>query len=344
MPRWLTGGLVFPLIVLNGWVALLVFHHFKSLITVLLSATLLSFILDYPVRWLHRRRVSRLRAVLLVFFLALSFFVILGLTLVPIVIGQLNELATRLPSWIESGSQQLQSLQSWAATHQLPINLSRLTIQLEDRLSSQLQSLSGEVLSFVLNAVGSVVGLLLTVVLTFYLLLHGKRLWDGLFQLFPASIAPRIRQSLRQNFENYFIAQATIAASMGVSAIIAFLIMQVPFGLLFGLGIGVMTLFPFGASLSIWAISFLLALNSIWLGVKVFVVAMVLDQFVENGVAPRLLGGFTGLNPVWILISLLLGAQVAGILGLVVAVPFASSVKSLFDILKVRPPQATSEP
>jgi predicted PurR-regulated permease PerM len=111
-------------------------------------------------------------------------------------------------------------------------------------------------------------------------------------------------------------------------------LLQVPFALLFGLGVGFMALFPFGTGVSITAIGLLMALKNFWLGMKVLAVAAIIQQVIENGVAPRLLGGFTGLNPVWILVALLLGAQVAGILGLLLAVPLAGFLKGAAMVLR----------
>lgn len=170
--------------------------------------------------------------------------------------------------------------------------------------------------------------------MTFYLLLHGDQLWDDLYKLFPVRIRTPIRLALKKNFKNYLIGQASVAALIGILMTLAFVIIQVPFGLLFGMVIGVMALFPFGASLGISLVCFLVALNSIWLGVKVLITAIIVDQIIENGIAPRLLGGFTGLNPVLILLSLLIGARIAGFLGLIIAVPLASFIKSLITILQ----------
>jgi predicted PurR-regulated permease PerM len=108
---------------------------------------------------------------------------------------------------------------------------------------------------------------------------------------------------------------------------------------LFGIAVGVAAIFPFGPALSITIISFLTALKSIWLGVRVVSVAAVIDQVVENAIAPQLIGGFVGLNPVWILVSLLVGTKIAGFLGLIVAVPVASSIKGLFENSKIPPSQ-----
>ena len=205
------------------------------------------------------------------------------------------------------------------------------------RITYQLQQLSGQIVGSFFSVVGSLLDLLLTVVLTFYMLLHGSELWQDLFQFFPDNSRQAIRDSLKRTFNNYFVGQLTVASVMGVSITITFLIIQVPFGLLFGLVVGLMALFPFGAALSISLVSFLMALKSIWLGLRVLAIAFVIEQIVESIVAPRLLGEFTGLNPVLILVSLLIGAQLGGFLGLVLAVPIAGFIKSVFNIFQLQP-------
>lgn len=213
--------------------------------------------------------------------------------------------------------------------------MTRLTAQLELKLTAQIQSLSAGILSQLPNAVSIGVDIGLTIVLTFYLLIHGEKLWDGIFQWLPESWNEKARPLIRQNFQNYFLGQATVALIMGTTMTVAFVLIKVPFGLLFDLAVGVMALFPFGASVSIAIISCLTALKSIWLGIRVVAVAAVLDQVVANVIAPQLIGGIVGLNPVWILVSLLLGTKIAGVLGLIVAVPIASSIKSLFEVFRV---------
>lgn len=330
-PRWTLWGLVLPLLVLNGWTLLLLLNYFQGIITMLVIALLLTFVLNFPVRLLQHLKIPRTRAVLLVLLLAIALLAVLGVTVIPTLIEQGTELANRLPTWVDSGTEQLQAFQSWAATRHLSIDVSKLIIQLEERLSTQLQDLSGAVLNFLFDAIGSVLNLMLTMVLTFYLLLNGERLWNGIFQWFPSSIGSQIHQAFRQNFQNYFIGQITLALLMGTAMTVAFVVIQVPFGLLFGLGVGLLALFPFGVPLGIVLVSSLTALKSIWLGLRVLIIATIIDQGIENGVAPQLMGGLTGLNPVWILVSLLVGAKIGGLLGLVVAVPFASSLKSLAD-------------
>lgn len=334
LPKWLTRGLVLPLLVLNGWLLLLVFEYFQSLITIFATATLLSFILDYPVRFLEQRRLPRAIAILIVLLSGILLLGIIGVTIIPILIEQLNELLEKLPSWVASGSEQAKVFEVWADERNFPINVSSLVANSLGRISYQLQQLSGQILGSLFSVVGSLLDLLLTIVLTFYLLLHGTELWHDLFQIVPEETRLRIRESLKRTFNNYFVGQLTVASVMWLSITVTFFIIQVPFGFLFGLFVGLMALFPFGAALSISLVSFLMALKSIWLGLRVLAIAFVIEQIVESVIAPRLLGEFTGLNPVLVLVSLLAGAQLGGFLGLILAVPTTSFIKALFEIFK----------
>jgi predicted PurR-regulated permease PerM len=65
--------------------------------------------------------------------------------------------------------------------------------------------------------------------------------------------------------------------------------------------------------------------------VKVLATAVVIDQLIDQAIAPRLLGKFTGLRPIWVLIALLVGTNVAGVLGLLIAVPVAGFIKDTAD-------------
>lgn len=337
LPSWVNWGLAFPLIVLNGWLFLIVFNYFDSLIGTFIIANLLAFVLNYLVKFLATHGINRNVAVLIVFICTILILGTLGLTLTPIAIAQLNELIIRLPSWFQSGIQQIQALNDLAVSHNIDINLTGIANQLTVRVSSQLQSLTGQTLSIILGTVGSTVDVLLTVVLTFYLLLHGEELWDGVNQWLPQPMGTDLRELLRQNFENYYIGQASLAAIIALSMTTAFVALALPLGLLFGLVMGFMALFPFGLTLSIIIVSLLMALRSFWLGVRVLIVAVLIQQLIENVIAPRLLGGFTGLNPVWILVVLLIGAKVGGILGLLIAVPLAGFVKNSFHVFFAKP-------
>ncbi len=329
--RALKLGLPFPLVIFNGWLALQVIQYFQPLVTIFVLAAVLAFILNYPVQFLQQRDIKRNYAVILVFFLSLTILIGLSITFVPILLEQLNESLQLLPQWIDSGSQELKVLDDWATTRNLPISFSQLAHQLIDRLPGELQALAEQFFSLAVGAVDSVSEVILTIVLAFYLLLDGQRIWNYLFKWFPPRFASRVQQSLQHNFQNYFVAQVALACLVGFAMTVTFLVLKVPFGLIFGLAIGVLTLIPFGDVLSFSLVSLLVAAHDFWLGVKTISVTLVVDQIIDQAIAPRLLGSFTGLSPVGIVAALAVGTKVAGLLGLLIAVPITTCIKDILD-------------
>ncbi|MBD2034691.1 AI-2E family transporter [Leptolyngbya sp. FACHB-321] len=329
--QWLKIRLTLPFIVLNGWVLLQLVQYFEPLFTILILSAVLAYVLNYPVQFLYRSGLRRRYAVLLVLVVSLVILITLGVTLFPTVVTQLNEIVTLLPDWIAALSQKLEVLQAWALSRRLPIHLNRLIAQFSDRLPGELQALADQSVTLTLDAIGSLSEALLVIVLTLYLLLDGRRVWDGFFQWVPQKYRDRSAQQLESNFNRYFIGQATMGLIMGTALTLAFFFLNVPYSLLLGLLVGLMTLIPFGDVLSFGLISLLVAAQDLGLGVKTLAVAATIDQIVDQAIAPRVLGGFTGLRPIWVIISLLIGTKIAGLPGLLTAVPVAGFIQDLIE-------------
>ncbi|MBW4662535.1 MAG: AI-2E family transporter [Drouetiella hepatica Uher 2000/2452] len=335
LPQWLKISLAFPLIFLNAWLIATLCQSLQPLSSIVLAASLVAFLLDYPISFLERRGLQRIWAIGLVLLLALVLASVLSLGLLPIVFQQLQEFGSRLPAWFEEAQRQLPNFSEIAILQKSPIDLNSLTTELTNQLSRTLQSASSQVIDLAFNTINSALELLLILVLTLFLVFNGKPLWTGLLTWLPAPWNDRVETALRQSFQGYFAGQATIATIQSIVLMTVFLLLQIPFGLLFGLTIGLASLIPFGGSLSIALISSLLALQNIWLGVKILLVAILVGQINENVIAPRLIGSMTGLNPAIVFISLLMGAKLGGVLGLLLVVPIAGFIKRMTDSLKV---------
>jgi predicted PurR-regulated permease PerM len=341
LSRLVAIALAAPLTVLNAWAFAEIFGYFESLFVILLVASLLAFLLNYPASWLERRGFKRSQAAVLVFLVSIILLVSLGVTLVPLAIVQAQQLVARLPEWIDSAQRQLVMLNEQVDVFGLPISLDGLIDQINSRLKGQLQSIAGSVLNLTLSVtvftVVRLLDVLLTIVLTFYLLLHCNEIWSSIIDWLPKRIQKPFSDTLRLSFQNYFIGQIILATSLALGLTSLFLLLKVPFGLLFGLTIGLMALVPFGGSTGIALVTFLVALRDFGMAFQVLAVSVVVQQIVENGVAPRVLGSVTGLNPFWVFVSILTGVRVGGLLGVVVAVPTAVVIKeALLAIRSVR--------
>jgi predicted PurR-regulated permease PerM len=332
--RLLVLGLSGPLLALNLWVLSQIFRYFEHLITVLAIAAILAFLLNYPVRVLERLCRTRTQAVIVVLLLTLALLVILGMTLVPVVIDQTTQLLNNIPAWLEASNDNLDRLDTWTKARRLPLDLKGFSDRLNARIESQVQVLATQVLGLALGTLSGLLDTVLVIVLAFYMLLYGESLWRGLVDLLPTHIGVPLGESLRLNFQNFFISQILLGLFMFATLTPAFVILEVPFALLFALLIGIAEVIPLiGATLGIALVTLLVMLQNFWLGIRVALTAIFMQQIKDNLLAPKLMGQFTGLNPIWIFIALLMGGQIAGLLGVIVAVPIAGTIKGTIEII-----------
>lgn len=335
LQRLLVLGLSGPIVALNVWLLSQIFRYFEHLITVLAAAAILAFLLNYPVLFFERARITRTQAVTLVLFITVALFGILGVTLVPLVIDQTVQLLEKIPAWLAASQQNLQALDAWAKTRNLPLDLQGLSSITNAQIESQIETLVKQAVGLALGTLTWLIDGILILVLAFYMLLYGDRLWMGLINLLPPQVGIPLSESLRLNFHNFFISQLLLALFMGVALIPFFLWLQVPFALLFAIVIGIAELIPFiGATLGIGLVVLLLMLQNPGLALQIAIAATILQQIRDNVLAPRMMGNFTGLNPIWIFIALLMGLQIGGFLGILVAVPVAGTIKSTLDAVR----------
>lgn len=335
LQRLIILGLSGPVIALNVWLVTLVLRYFEHLLTVLVVSAILAFLLNYPVEFFERARIKRIGAVVIVLLVAVTMLVILGVTLVPVLVAQTTQLLEKIPGWLEASRQNLDFWDAWARTRSFPIDLKSFGGRVSTQIESQIQEVATQALGFALGTVSGLIDSTLVIVLAFYMLLYGGRLWQGLINLLPLKFGIPISESLRKNFHNFFLSQVLLALFMAGGLIPILLALKVPFTLLFALIIGIAELIPFiGAALGIGLVTILIMFQSVWLAFQFAIAAVILQQIRDNVLAPKMMGEFTGLNPLWIFIALLMGLQIGGFLGVVVAVPIAGTIKGTIDALR----------
>jgi predicted PurR-regulated permease PerM len=329
------------LILVTGWVTLIALSYVGELISILLTAALIAFLLNYAVAAV-RLFLPRTVAAVLVYLVAAVAVVILALTLVPPVYNQGRQLVTNLPSLLEEGQQQLAGFQAWSVEHNLPFDVRILASQLLARVQAQAEAIASTGLGLVVGTFNWFLDLILVLVISFYMLIDGDRVWRGLTGIFSPRIREGLTQSLQRNLQRFVTGQLLLGLFMATTLTLAFWLLKVPFFLLFAVFIGLMEVIPFiGATLGIATVVSVVAFINWWLALEVLAVAIAIQQVKDNLIAPRVLGNLTGLSPVIIFVSLLLGARVGGLLGVILAIPLTGVVKSLAETVldPTLPPQ-----
>ncbi len=336
-------GLSGPIIALNVAILSLLFRFFQHPITILSIAAILAFLLNYPTKLFESIHLNRTQAVIIVLLVTLMVFIILGVTLVPILIDQSTQLSNRIPDWLTASQANLQHFEMLARKRRLPLDFSLVSKEINENIQIYVQSLvqqlpSGAV-GFASSLLSGVLDFVLIIVLAFYMLLYGSSVWLGLVSLLPSKFRIPFTTSLRLNFHYFFLSQFLLSLFMTASLTPIFLALRVPFALLFAIVIGISQLIPFiGATLGIGLVTLLVLLQSWWLAVKVAATAVIVQQIKDNLLAPKLLGEFIGLNPIWIFVAILMGFEIAGLFGTLVAIPIAGTIKGTYDVLKKNTP------
>ena len=337
LPLWLRLSLALPLLALNLWVLRQLLLPLAPFPALFVAAALIAFLLDLPTRWLARRGLPRQLAVLAVVGVGLALLVLSALWLLPRLVEQLGELINALPAWLSEGEQWLDRLEAWAADRHLPTEFTDLSSTLFARASQLASQLSQRLLGILGATVGITVNTVIVAVLAVFLLLGGEGIVAGLARWLPEGVRGLVLTTIGRTFRGYFAGQVLLALILSGLQILVFTLLGIPYGVLFAVAIGFTTLVPYASAVTIVLVSLLLALEDPRTGLEVLVAAISVGQVVDQGIQPRLMGSIVGLQPAWLLVSLPIGSRVGSLmgfgdlLGLLLAVPVASCLKTFFD-------------
>ncbi|MFN5514399.1 MAG: AI-2E family transporter [Cyanobacteriota bacterium] len=339
-PPWLKFLVVFPLLFLNGALLFLLMGWIKPLVNYLVIATLVAFLLELTVKTLESKGVSKQFVIGIVASVGLILILFTGLTLLPLMVSQLGTLVTELPEWLKSSRTSLESFSQSPLALRLEaagINPEELVNKLVEAANSSLDLVGANLLGLLKGTLNGVLNTFIITILTIFLLIGGDQFWRGIFSWFPRPWNQKIPNYATQIFKDFFISRLILAAISSVARLIVFLLLGIPYGVLFAFGIGIASLVPFAAGIITLATTLALCLKSVKLGVWFFLSATIIDQVVDSGLGPKLMSDKIGLNPIWIIISIFVGAELAGILGVILAVPVASLLKRIADDIRHSP-------
>lgn len=328
--------------------ALLLFTFVRQIGGVLLTfllAGVLAYVLNPLVRLLERWRIPRVVAVLGVF-LALVVVVLAALLVLIIpAVGQVETLAQNPEAVAESATGLLNRVQE-----QLPEYLG-------DRIASVDQTAitefarsnapsAGQVLSGALGFVGGVFGvfgtllnLLLMLLISVYLLLDRERITGAALSAVPETIRDQTVELfyvVESALAKYLRAQLILCVIMGV---IGWAIAYFTFGsyaLLIGLWVGVTEIIPvLGPFLgAIPAVVIALFTGGFWQALLVALLFLVAQQLEGNILQPNIMGGSTGVHPLWVLFATLAATALYGVIGAVFAVPIVAIIAATSSYLR----------
>lgn len=315
-------------VVAGGVLLLWLCWTLRAVLAPLVAAWALAYILNPLINYLERRSVARLQSVTVG-------VIILGVLLIGLgLIGamQLVAFTHQLPFYINN-------VRQWF-DQRFPTLLSEDQHQrLIDLASDHGTAIGGLVLGYTLAIFANVAHWLTIFVLVplylFFLLLNFNNITRWISSHLPYATRDTILDiggTIDEAVSNFFRGRVIICAAMGVLSGIGWTILGVPNSILLGAAVGVLSLAPF-CSLAVVPIALILTYTHVapgadWkvpvmLTMVVYMVVQAIESFV---LAPLILAHTSGLHPVTTVIALLIGHELIGVLGLLLAIPAASTL------------------
>jgi predicted PurR-regulated permease PerM len=337
--------LVLGITVLVGvvlWLGYLAWH----VLTWILIAMLLAGALNPAVEAFERRGLRRSWAATLVFFIALLVLTGIGFLVIPPLVTQVTDFVNTVPDFIDdltAGRGPLGFLQD---RYQI---VDRIRDAIEKEGAAGVLGLSQPVLDVVRSVVTAVVGLITVIFLTYFMLLEGPRTIAALLGLLPETARPRyerVGRDIYRTISGYVTGNLLISLIAGVLAAIVLFAVGSEFAIALGLLVAILDLVPLaGATLAAIIVSTVVFIETDWIRCVIVIGFFVAYQQFENHVLQPLVYGRTvQLSPLAVLCAVLVGAQLAGILGALLAIPIAGSILAIArEVIQYRKETASAE-
>jgi predicted PurR-regulated permease PerM len=317
------------LIVLGALVVLAVVWTARHILAWVLIALFLALALDPLVSAVQRRlRLRRSLAIAAAYLLVLVVAVAVGATFVPKLIDEVNGLVQALPGYAHDLTHGRGRLGFLETKYQV---VERIRAEIRKGGTARVLGLSGEALSITKSVITIVVATITIVFLTFFMLLEGRDWAERFYSILPEQSQPRWRKvgdDIYSTVGGYVTGNILISVIAGASITVVLLIMGVPYAVALGLLVALLDLVPLaGATVAGVIVAIVSFLHSVPAGIVAVTFFIVYQQLENHFLQPVIYGRTVKLSPLVVLVSVLVGAELAGILGALVAIPVAGALQ-----------------
>jgi predicted PurR-regulated permease PerM len=346
VPRWVQL-VALPLLVLGLYT---VARAAGNVLLIFAIAGVVALILQPLVAALQAARLSRGMAIAVVYLGLLCVLVVLGLLLANPVASQVDAFRKDVPSLVDDANRSLADLQRTFDDKGIDIEVKRQGETALETLQGKVTTGTGDVVSFGTGLLETIVtagfALIVVVVLSIYLLLYGPRIGAGVRAVMPPGAGTPdddFPTRVIGAVAGYVRGQVLFSLAMGTGAAIGLWLFGVlgifpdgqRYALVFGAFFGLMELIPYlGPFLGATPPILVALLGDPLTGLWVALLFVAIQQLEGHVVAPLVFGHALRINPILVILALLLGGELAGIVGALVALPILAVLRETVVYLR----------
>jgi predicted PurR-regulated permease PerM len=311
----------------------------RQVLTWVLIAIFLALAMNPAVNWFQnhgfRRRglATGITAVLV-----LAGFALLGLLFIPTLVDEVNGFAQALPGYVDDITHRRGRLGFLESKYHVT---QRVRDAVQEGGASRILGLTGTALAITKGIITAIVAIVTIMFMTVFMLLEGPAWLDRFYALLPEGSRDRWRgvgDEIYRTVGGYVTGNLFISVIAGITSTLMLLALRVPYAVALGLLVAILDLIPLaGATIAAIIVCSIGFLHSLAAGIILIVFFIVYQQIENHLLQPLVYSRTVRLSPLVILISVLVGAQIAGVLGALAAIPVAGTLQViLFSWLEER--------
>ncbi|MCU1346109.1 MAG: family transporter [Acidimicrobiia bacterium] len=307
---------------------LLLVRELQRVITWVVVAVFFAVVLARPVAWVERRlHLRRVIAVLLVFVIGLAFLAGAGYVLIRPLIPAVRDFSDKFPQYVQDAQEGRGAVGDLARR----LNLDNWIRDNKDKISSTLANGGPQALSAARQVGNAAVAMLTITVLTILLLMEGPEMMRNGLEALPEHRRRRfeaVATDSARAVTGYVAGNLLISVIAALVTFVTLAVMRVPFAGPLALWVGIADLIPLvGATLGAIPAIFVAFLHSVPAGIVTAVVYVVYQQFENHVLQVQIMAKTVAIRPFVVLVSVLVGVELFGFLGALLAIPAAGIIQ-----------------
>lgn len=320
----------------------------RDLVLVMLTAIVIASAVNPAATYFAKKKIPRIISVLIIYIGVTAGLAGLSAIFFPPLIDDFQTLKTQLPTYIASlADDRLANLPGYDALLQ-SITDAGLTTEIFSRVSSTFSGATVGVLTTASSIFGGLLSFILIVVISFYLAVQEDGVRDFLRIVTPLKHEKYVLDLWKRSQRKiglWMQGQLLLGVIVGVLTYLGLSVLGVPNALLLAVLAALFELIPiFGPILAaIPAVAFALLGGGVTLGLLTAGLYVIIQQFESQLIHPLVVKKIVGIPALVAIIALIIGAQIAGFLGIIISVPVAAAVMEfLNDVEKKKAATAKS--
>ncbi|MGP7816741.1 AI-2E family transporter [Niallia sp. 01092] len=310
---------------------------FSTLFAPIIITGFLYFLLNPIVVFLQKSKIPKTLAILLIYVVIIGLVILAIGSVFPLISKQITELFSNIPNYADQTIKYFHYLND-TKQYQWLLNQNYVTLEdIGDRLNEIAQTIPSNLTNSLSTIISTMTNITVTIVtvpfLLFYFFKDGNKFPSALSKFFPSSYrneGVKIIKETSETLAAYIQGQVMVATFVGTLAYIGYWIIDLDYALVMAMIVAITNIIPYVGPLIGGAPAVIIALfTSPTQALLVIVVITIAQQVEGNVLSPLILGKRLDTHPATIIILLLVAGNLAGVLGMILAIPTYAVAKTI---------------